>query len=72
MKLQAASLGAPHHRPAWCAQLAPNPALRFQPRLKIQFRPLANSSQTHPAFAFSSYTTFSPSLSHKPNTIEYA
>src|SRR6516162_3851453 len=39
----ARSLGAPHHPQAWCALLAPKPAVRSQPRPKIPFPPHANS-----------------------------
>jgi hypothetical protein len=66
------SLGASHHRPTWCAQFAPKPAIRFQPRLKLSLRPDANYNRTHPAFTFANSGIRSRSLSTQPNTIEYA
>jgi hypothetical protein len=69
---QAPSLGVPHHRSAWCAQLARKPAVGFQLRLKISLLPQANYNRTHPAFVFTNSSTCSRSVSPKPNTIEYA
>src|SRR5271165_1014456 len=48
MKLQlpAPPLGAPNHPQAWCALLAPEPAVPSQPRPKIQFPPRATSTKT--------------------------
>jgi hypothetical protein len=72
LPLQAPSLGVPYHRPVWCAPLAPKPAVRFQPRLKISLLPQANYNRTHPAFVFTNSSTCPRHLSPKPNTIEYA
>jgi hypothetical protein len=66
------SPGASHHLPPWCDLLAPNPATRFQPRLKLSPRPRANYNQTNPACPLASSTTSSRSLSHHPTTIEFA
>jgi len=74
MKLQfpTPSLGAPQHPLALCALLAPKQAVRSQPLLKLPLLPYPNYNQTIPASAFSSPSSFSPSPSHNPNTIEYA
>jgi len=72
MKLpfQDPSHGAPHHRPAQCAQLNPEPAVRCWSRLKISPLPQANYNQTHPAFVFTYFNIYSRRLSPKPNPIE--
>src|ERR1700724_1403493 len=62
-------LGASPRLPPWCALLAPKPATRFQPRLKLSPRPHANYNQTNPASPLLSSTTSSRILSHHPNTI---
>jgi hypothetical protein len=72
LQFQAPSLGAPHHLPALCALLTPKQAARFQPRLKVSPLPHANYNQTNPAFAFFSSSTCFRTLSHNPNTIEFA
>ena len=74
MKLQfrSSSLGASHHLPPQCALLAPKPASHFQPRLKLSSRPHTNYNQTNLACPLASSTTFSPTLSHHPNTIQFA
>src|ERR1700730_661128 len=71
-QFQAPSLGAPHHLPALCALLTHKQAARFQPRLKVSPLPHANYNQTNPAFAFFSSSTCFRTLSHNPNTIEFA
>src|ERR1700730_890942 len=60
------------HLPPWCALLAPKPATRFQPRLKLSPRPHANYNQTNPASPLLSSTTSSRIVSHHPNTIQFA
>jgi hypothetical protein len=72
MKLpfQGRSHGAPHHRPPWRAQLAPEPAVRCRFRLTIPPLPQANYNQTYPAFVFTNCSICSRSLSPKPNAIE--
>ena len=72
LQLQAPPLGAPHHLSPWCALLAPKPALRFQPQLKLSLQPHANYNPTHSPFAFSISSTCSQSHSQNPNPIEYA
>jgi hypothetical protein len=64
--------GAPHHRPARCAQLGPEPAVRCRSRLKISPLPQANYNRTYPAFVFTNFSICSRSLSPKSNTIESA
>jgi hypothetical protein len=74
MKLpfQDPSHGAPHHRPAQCAQLDPEPAVRCRSRLKISPLPQANYNETYPAFLFTNFSICSRSLSPKTNAIESA
>jgi hypothetical protein len=72
LPLQPPSLGAPHRRPEWCAQLARKLAVRLQPRLRISLLPQANYNRTHTALPFTNSNTCSRSVSPKPNTIEYA
>src|ERR1700730_8143625 len=57
---------------ALCALLTPKQAARFQPRLKVSPLPHPNYNQTNPAFAFFSSSTCFRTLSHNPNTIEFA
>jgi hypothetical protein len=68
----APSLGVPHHRPPWCAHLAPNQQSVSNLGLKVSFLPLANYNRTHLAFVLTNSRTCSRSVSPKPNTIEYA
>jgi hypothetical protein len=74
MKLpfQDPSDGAPHHRPAQCAQLNPEPGVRCRSRFKISLLPHTNYNQTYPAFLRTNFSIYSPSLSPKPNAIESA
>ena len=71
-KFRSPSLGAAHHLPPWCALLAPKPATRFQPRLKLSTRPHANYHHTNPACPLLRSTISSRSLCHHSNTIQFA
>jgi hypothetical protein len=64
--------GASDHLPPGCALLAPKPATRFQPRLKRSPHPHTNYHPTNPACALLNSTPSSRSLSHQPNTIQFA
>ncbi len=66
----ALSLGATHHAQAWCARLAPKPAVCSQPRPKIPFPPHANSHPTNPRLALAGSSSCCPSFSPNHNTIE--
>ena len=71
-QVQASALGAPQHPPASCAPLAPKPTVRSQPRRYLPQLTHGNYIQTSSPFTFSSTSSCSQSLSHKPNTIEFA
>jgi hypothetical protein len=72
LQFQAPALGTPHHLPPWCALLATTQPVRFQSRLQLLLLPHANYNRTNPACALISSITHSRSLSHNPNTIEFA
>jgi hypothetical protein len=65
LQLRSLSLGAFHHLQAWCALVALHQAPRFE-------RSHANYNRTTPACALVSSTTDSRTLSHNPNSIEFA
>jgi hypothetical protein len=72
LHLRSPSIGASHHLPAWCALLAPKPSNRCQHRLELSPPPHTNCNPNNPASALVNSTTYFPSLSHNPNTIEFA
>jgi hypothetical protein len=74
MKLQVhlSALRAPQHPQASCALLAPKQAVRSQPRRHVQHLTHGSYTQTTPTFTLSGTSSCSTSLSHKPNTIEFA
>ena len=72
LQVQTPALGAPQHPQMSCALLAPKQPVHSQTRLKVPFPPHPNYNQASPAFTFSSPNRTSRSLSHKPNTIEFA
>ena len=65
LQLRSLSLGASHHLQAWCAPVAPHQA----PGSELSH---ANYNRTNPACAPVRSTTYSPSLSHHGNAIEFA
>ena len=71
-KFRSPLLGASHHPPAGCALLAPKPAPHFQPYLKLSPQPHAPYHQTNPLCPVVNSSPSSRSLSHHPNTIQFA
>jgi hypothetical protein len=71
-KFRSPLLGASHHPPAWCALFALNPALPLQPQLKLLPQPHAPYHQTNPLCPVVNSSPSSRSLSHYPNTIQFA
>src|SRR5882762_5722187 len=64
--------GASHHLPPSCALLAPKPAPHFKPHLEFSPQPHANYHHTNPPLPVVNFSPSSPSLSHHPNTIQFA
>jgi hypothetical protein len=58
--------------PPSCALLAPKPVPHFKPRLELSPQPHANNHHTNPACPLLNSTPSSHSLSHHPNTIQFA
>jgi hypothetical protein len=71
-KFRSPLLGASHHPPAWCPLFALNQALPLQPRLKLSPQPHAPYHQTNPLCPVVNSSPSSRSLSHYPNTIQFA
>jgi hypothetical protein len=64
--------GASHHLPPSCALLAPKPAPHFKPRLQLLPQLHANYHHTNPLFPILNSSPSSRTLSHHPNTIQFA
>ena len=72
LQLRSRSLAGPHHLQPWCALVAPCQPVRFQSRLELLLQPHTNYNRTNPACPLVSSATYSQSLSHNPNTIQFA